>query len=171
MALVGRRAVPGDAAELSELALRSKAIWGYSAEFMARCREELTLTPDQLEENWGYIYEDLGASREKRLVGFVLLSRCSAEERVKSHAEMGDGDVFEVEALFVEPERLGEGIGRRLFTEALRACKAAADHGRLWIQSDPNAEAFYLSCGAVRVGERESSSIPGRYLPLLAVDW
>lgn len=171
MTLVGRRAVPGDAAELSALALRSKAIWGYSAEFMARCREELTLTPDQLEEDWGYTYEDAEARGAERLVGFVLLSRCSAEQEIKFQGESYSGEAFEVEALFVEPERLGEGIGRCLFTEALRACKAAADHGRLWIQSDPNAEGFYLSCGAVRVGERESSSIPGRYLPLLAVDW
>jgi len=37
----------------------------------------------------------------------------------------------------------------------------------LRIASDPHAEAFYLACGAVRVGAAASASIPGRELPLL----
>jgi hypothetical protein len=35
-----RRARPNEAAVLSELALRSKAYWGYSDEFMEQCRAE-----------------------------------------------------------------------------------------------------------------------------------
>ena len=37
------------------------------------------------------------------------------------------------------------------------------------IQGDPNAEGFYLRCGAVRIGERESASIPRRMLPLFEI--
>ena len=37
-----------EAEQLTQLALRSKASWGYSEEFMAACRDELTLTAARL---------------------------------------------------------------------------------------------------------------------------
>ena len=37
------------------------------------------------------------------------------------------------------------------------------------IQSDPNAEGFYLAAGAKNIGVRESASIPGNQLPLLEI--
>lgn len=171
MTLTGRRAVALDAPRLSALALRSKAVWGYSPEFMARCREELTLTPKQVAEDWGYVYEDHGASQSERLVGFVLVSRCSAGRLSQFQTETPDGVALELEALFVEPARIGQGIGRRLFQRALEYGARLAPRGQLWIQSDPNAEAFYVSRGAVRVGELESASVPGRKLLLLRSSW
>jgi hypothetical protein len=36
------------------------------------------------------------------------------------------------------------------------------------IQGDPNAAEFYQRCGARKIGERPSASIPGRVLPLYA---
>jgi hypothetical protein len=39
-----RSASPDEAAALTELAIRSKAYWGYADAFMRRAREELTLT-------------------------------------------------------------------------------------------------------------------------------
>jgi hypothetical protein len=44
-----RRAAPTEAELLTALALRSKAVWGYSAAFMERCRPLLTLTPAYIE--------------------------------------------------------------------------------------------------------------------------
>jgi hypothetical protein len=41
---------------------------------------------------------------------------------------------------------------------------------RIRIEGDPFAEGFYLTMGAIRVGETPSRSIPGRSLPLLSVD-
>ncbi|NIQ29145.1 MAG: GNAT family N-acetyltransferase, partial [Acidobacteria bacterium] len=38
---------------------------------------------------------------------------------------------------------------------------------RLLVQSDPNAEGFYLRLGAERIGEVPSRVQPGRLLPLL----
>ena len=37
-----------EAKEISALAMRSKAYWGYSKEFMEACREELTVTPEHI---------------------------------------------------------------------------------------------------------------------------
>ena len=37
-----------ECAALSALALRSKASWGYTADFLARCASELTLSPEDV---------------------------------------------------------------------------------------------------------------------------
>ena len=41
-----RPAAPSQAAFLSDLALRSKACWGYDPAFLSACRDELTIHPE-----------------------------------------------------------------------------------------------------------------------------
>ncbi|MCK1227644.1 hypothetical protein [Streptococcus uberis] len=36
---------------LSKIAFESKKFWGYSDEFMEKCREDLTVTPNYIENN------------------------------------------------------------------------------------------------------------------------
>ncbi|MEE8545291.1 MAG: hypothetical protein V3T29_05715 [Alphaproteobacteria bacterium] len=55
-----RPARPGEAAALTDLALRSKAHWGYDAAFMAACRAELTVTPAQAASGLVQVYEEGG---------------------------------------------------------------------------------------------------------------
>ena len=143
-----RRARAYEGSRLSEIALRAKAHWGYSVEFMEACRAELTVSADDLAAGAAFVVE-----RDNRVVGFHLLERIS-----DAAIELGH--------LFVEPEALGTGLGRALLDHA---CARASEVGCrvLVIQSDPNAEGFYRALGARRVGERESASIPGRQLPLL----
>ena len=74
-----------------------------------------------------------------------------------------------LEALFVEPAYMGHGIGRKLMNDANHAVKGRQGRS-LRIESDPNAEAFYVACGAKRVGQTASYSIEGRTLPLLRID-
>lgn len=45
-----RRARPDEAGALSELALQSKAHWGYDPRFLEACREDPTLSPEALRE-------------------------------------------------------------------------------------------------------------------------
>jgi GNAT superfamily N-acetyltransferase len=145
-----RAAVPAEADALSELALRSKAHWGYSAEFMRRCRPLLRVSRAYIERNITLVAAD-GA----RICGF-----CSLRE--------ADGDL-ELDMLFVEPERIGEGIGAQLLARALSAA-AAVGHDRLLVESDPQAEPFYVRFGAQRIGQRASAVEIGRQLPLLVFD-
>ncbi|MFJ2031853.1 GNAT family N-acetyltransferase [Streptosporangium sp. NPDC087985] len=70
--------------------------------------------------------------------------------------------------LFVEPDAIGQGVGRRLFEHAT-ATAANLGFARLTIDADPNAEPFYLAMGATQIGATPSGSIPGRMLPLLAI--
>jgi GNAT superfamily N-acetyltransferase len=76
---------------------------------------------------------------------------------------------WELDALFVEPEHIGTGIGRLLVQHAL---KIVSERGatRLIIQGDPNATEFYQALGARQIGTRESGSIPGRFLPLFEIE-
>ena len=146
-----RRADPSEAGLLSDLAFRSKAVWGYDDAFMARCRAELTLAPDFVRQNPVFVVE-----AEGRIRGFYSLERRSA-------------DIVDLGHLFLEPADRGRGLGRRLVEHA---CEQACSLGgrRLRIEGDPNAEAFYAACGAKRIGAVPSGSIPGRELPLFEIE-
>jgi N-acetylglutamate synthase-like GNAT family acetyltransferase len=138
---------------LSDLALRSKAHWGYSAKFIEQCREELSYSEQQLraEHMRFFVIESL-----QRVAGFYALKRLSANE-------------MELEAMFVEPASIGQGFGRLLIDHA-KSVASAMGAKRLVIQSDPYAEHFYVAAGGVVIGTRESASIPGRFLPTLAIE-
>lgn len=143
-----RRARHDEVEELSDLALRSKAYWGYDEAFMEACREELTLTPEYLEKNPTFVLED----DDGRVVGLYSLE-----------AMDDDGEV-ELGMLFIDPAAIGHGYGTRLFAHARREASRLG-YDTMWIQSDPDAEGFYQSVGAATVGHLESRSLPGRMLP------
>ena len=67
--MIIRSAQPDELDQLSELALRSKAVHGYSAEFLEACREELTITPARLATE-----TILVAERSARQLGFVAVA-------------------------------------------------------------------------------------------------
>jgi GNAT superfamily N-acetyltransferase len=79
----------------------------------------------------------------------------------------GDG-CGELDALFVKPGYIGQGIGK-LLVQHMSGEAAARGVRSVTIQGDPNAEEFYLSIGATPAGYRESASIRGRYLPVFVL--
>lgn len=143
-----RRARPDEAAALGELAVRSKGHWGYDANFLERCRDDLALTPEEVATSPVYVHV-----REGTIQGYYRLAPV-------------EGAVCELDALFVDPAAIGQGVGRALWEHAVRTARAEGFR-QMVIQSDPYAEGFYKAMGAVRFGERESSVTPGRFLPLL----
>lgn len=147
-----RRARAEEAALLSALAMASKAYWGYSAEFLEACRDELSVTVEQIQNPRLTICV---AETPDRPVGFYCLEQLDDAEQ-------------ELNALFVAPDHIGRGVGRHLMYHA-REAAAGMGARTILIQSDPNAEPFYLSAGAQRVGRLESRSIPGRMLPLFRI--
>ena len=143
-----RPARPGEAEALSALCLRSKAVWGYDRAFLEACREELTLSAPEIAAG-GVIVAELGGQP----AGVARLAAAAGGEA-------------EILLLFVEPGRLGHGIGRQLFS-ALEALARQGSATRLIAVADPGAEGFYLRMGMTRAGEEPSASIPGRRLPRL----
>jgi GNAT superfamily N-acetyltransferase len=130
---------------LSALALRSKAVWGYSPELMAAFHSELTLRAEHLP--LVFVDELGGAVR-----GFYALSVLDAERA-------------ELEFLFVEPGALRRGCGRALLAHAREQARELGCRA-IVIQGDPHAAGFYVAIGARAIGSRESDSVPGRVLPL-----
>ncbi|RKN41647.1 GNAT family N-acetyltransferase [Streptomyces hoynatensis] len=137
-----------EAGPLSELALRSKGHWGYDAEFLESCRAELTLTAEDIARGGTAV-----AERDGTVLGFVTV--------------VGPPPTGELAMLFVEPQAIGQGIGRALFTHAVAAAREAGFE-RLVFEADPHAEPFYRAMGSERVGLVPSGSIPGRFLPQMA---
>jgi len=144
-----RRARPDEAALLSVLALRSKAHWGYDDAFMAACRADLTLSPDEIATTAVYVLEAVG-----QVVGF--------------HQVRGDQEEAELTNLFIAPPAIGAWHGARLWHHAALLA-AAQGHRALTVQSDPHAEGFYRAMGMATVGETPSTAIPGRVLPQMRI--
>lgn len=153
MSLRIRKAFPEEAGLLSRLAMRSKAHWGYSQDFLDACRSELTVDASRVGTD---DYQCFVALDGDLVMGFYTLESVSAGS-------------CELDALFVEPDYIGDGVGSLLIQHAVRRLSERGVK-RLIIQGDPHATEFYLAAGARQVGARESESIPGRNLPLFEID-
>jgi GNAT superfamily N-acetyltransferase len=145
-----RVAVPTDAVRISEVAFRSKGYWGYDAQFMAACRDDLTTLPEECDGERVVV-----ALRREQIVGFYNIE--------------GEPPTGVLADLFVDPSAIGDGVGALLYRDAIARARRLGFQ-ELTIDSDPHAEDFYRHMGAVPVGEVPSTSIPGRSIPQLRVD-
>jgi GNAT superfamily N-acetyltransferase len=142
-----RPARPDEAEFLTELCLRSKAVWGYDEAFMRACRAELTVSAADIATSSLRVAAD-----GDTITGIV---------QVKV-----DGENAELAKLFIAPEAIRTGIGEKLFDWATSTARAGGARW-LWIEADPDAAGFYRRMGAVDDGVAPSGSIPGRFLPRL----
>ncbi len=129
------------------MALRSKSYWGYDDEFLEACRRELTLSAQEVDSLVVRLAEDPYGC----IAGFYALDTL-------------DHDEGELRLFFVDVAFIGTGVGRLLFDDLMQVA-----HTRglrfLRLDADPGAAPFYERLGAQRVGDVESSSVPGRLLP------
>jgi GNAT superfamily N-acetyltransferase len=143
-----RPAVAGELPLLDDLAFRAKAHWGYPASQMEAWRAELRLAPAWIARQWVQV-----AVQDGQIVGCFAIV----------HASQG----WRLEHLWVEPDAMGQGVGRALLGAACmlaHGCGATA----LTVDADPHAAAFYLACGGVPVGTLPApiDGEPARVLPV-----
>jgi N-acetylglutamate synthase-like GNAT family acetyltransferase len=150
MLLLLREARPDELPSLSDLCLRSKAVWGYDEAFLEACRRELTLQADELDTTKVVVGEDSNG-----VAGMVQIKVVGTQ-----------ADLLK---LFVEPTMLRKGIGCQLFDWAVAEARRRGAR-QLMVESDPEAAPFYRRMGARDVGVVASGSIPGRLLPRLACE-
>lgn len=141
-----RRPLPQECEDLTALLLRSKAHWGYDAEFMAACVDVLRITPDYLADCYVVVAVDLDDSA----LGICSICR--------------DGDTSKLDLLYVDPSAIGRGVGAILFRDAVAFSRRNGAR-IMTFGADPHAEAFYRHMGAVTVSRVASEAIPGRMLP------
>ena len=137
---------------LSELCMRSKAVWGYDAAFMEACRRELSFDVSDLASSQVAV-----AARGGSLLG-VAQVRMTAE---------GEADLAK---LFVEPAELRRGVGQALFAWAREVARGLGAV-RMTIEADPEAAPFYRRLGARDAGLAPSGSVAGRMLPKLVLEF
>ena len=137
-----------EAALLTGIAFAGKQYWRYPSDWMELWRPDLIVTSQYIADEVVQVAEIAG-----EVIGFIGLSN--------------EDDGCYLEHLWLRPERIGRGWGRALFAEAVRLARLKGV-SELRINSDPNAEAFYLKMGAVRIGQ-EIYELPGeirREVPL-----
>jgi len=128
-----RRARPEDAV-LTSIAFAAKRHWGYPERWIESWRPQLTITATYIAD-----HEVHFAIENGQPVGFYAL----VIHQIR----------LELQHLWVLPERMGQGIGRLLFTHALRRARHLG-FSELEIESDPNAGGFYERMGARQIGSR-----------------
>ena len=146
-----RYAVPNDAEVLSRIAIKAKAHWGYPENLMQVWMPTLRFDAEYFIENKSWV-----AVVDNRPVAFYTLQDKA-------------GTAW-IENLWVLPEYIGKGVGRRLFLHAL---SQAREHGykTLQLEADPNALGFYEKMGMSKIGDRRSD-VDGqpRVLPMMEID-
>jgi GNAT superfamily N-acetyltransferase len=125
-------AKPDDATALTDIAFAAKRHWGYPEKWMEGWRDALTIRPEFITSHETYV-----AILDNHMVGFHALGR--------------KDDKLELLHMWVLPEAMGRGIGRRPFFHAVQRARELGCR-ELEIESDPNAEEFYLHMGAHRIG-------------------
>jgi GNAT superfamily N-acetyltransferase len=143
-----RKVDPETADLLSQIAYAAKASWGYPAAWMEAWSAVFAFSPEYFEthESWTVVVDE-------RPVAFCTL--------------LVQEGIAWLENLWVLPEYMGRGVGKRLF---LFAVDVARQRGfkRLRLESDPYAEGFYAKLGMFKIGERRAD-MDGqpRSLPLM----
>jgi N-acetylglutamate synthase-like GNAT family acetyltransferase len=141
-----------EAAALSDLCFRSKAVWGYDAGFMALMPAALKVAPEDIVA--GNVW--IATRADGQIAGVVAL------------ALGGAPGTLDLSKLSIEPQYMRGGVGRALLEHAVAEARRRGAE-RLTILADPNAAGFYERNGAERIGEAPSDAVPGRLLPLYKV--
>jgi len=144
------RALADEAPMLRELAIHSKAHWGYPTELMDAWREQCPVSVHYLAAREVHMLKLDGA-----IAGFFSFARC-------------DGRVW-LEDFWLDPAWIGRGLGRRMWHAAIDTARESGT-ASFEIEADPNAAGFYEAMGAVRTGAINSPLDARRLLPVLRFD-
>ena len=147
-----RRADRTDAAVLTAVAHAAKRHWNYPEAWILEWREQLTVTPTYVDEHRVFVVEVDGT-----VGGFYALN--------------GNSPVIELDHMWLDPEHIGHGLGRRLVEHCIAEARAGGSRS-IEIDSDPHAEAFYAHLGARRIGKTPApmDGDAERYLPRLVLE-
>lgn len=143
-----RTADAKDCNALTRIAKRSKQFWGYPDELLKLWEKDLRITPEQLRSNPTYVILD-----NEYPAGFCSFAI--------------SGNTLEIMHMWVLPEFMGLGLGRKLLSGSLEKY-LSSDIVEIIVISDPNATGFYQKFG-FQTREWTDSLPEGRRLPVMKV--
>jgi GNAT superfamily N-acetyltransferase len=138
-----------EGARLREIAIASKASWGYELDKVTEWADRGDFSPERLGKLTVFV-----AEAGERAIGW-----CSLEPR---------GEVWWLADLWVEPEWIGKGVGSRLFRHGARHAQRAGAKRLEW-EAEPNSIRFYEKMGARHLRESEQTEW-GRALSVMGVE-
>jgi N-acetylglutamate synthase-like GNAT family acetyltransferase len=146
-----RPASVDEAPVLTRIAHDAKRHWGYPEHWIRHWESDLTISADFIRDNHVYVAEEDG-----EIQGFYALSVI--------------GDRAELEHMWVTPARIGTGVGKDLFLDAMERA-AALNVKAVEILADPNAAGFYKHMGATQIAETDATlDGQSRTLPRLTIE-
>ena len=132
---------------LSEIAFKAEAYLGYDDDYMNKFKAIYKVSEKFIRENLTVVMED-----DRKIVGFYGLINSETETSL--------------EYFFIEPDYIGRGFGRILWSYLEKDCKEHCIN-KLSIVTSPQSKNFYVKMGAVICGEVESLLRRGRKIPQL----
>ena len=134
---------------LTDITKKSKAYWGYSEEQILKWDSNLTISQEYIEKNQVFklTYEN---------IIICYYSYIIIEKNVK------------LDNLFILPEHIGKGFGKFLINDFLNRIKKEK-FKKVILDSEPNAENFYIKIGFKKIGEFETS-IKNRFMPIMEMN-
>jgi GNAT superfamily N-acetyltransferase len=134
---------------LRKIAIAAKGSWGYDLDRVRGWAAMGDFSPAGLGKKDFYI-----AAVEGRVIGWA--------------AAIGQGDVWWLDDLWIEPEWMGKGIGSRLFRHAAEGGRRAGAVRMEW-EAEPNALGFYEKMGGRYLRDSEAG-VWGRVNAVMGLD-
>jgi ribosomal protein S18 acetylase RimI-like enzyme len=142
-----QKAIPSDHEILTQITKKSKAYWGYSNEQIEDWSPFLTVTEEYIETNSVF-----NLMLDNQIIGYYSFFH-ESENSIK------------LDNLFVLPDFIGKGFGKLLMNDFVVRLQDLSVQ-KVVLNSEPNAESFYIKFGFVKIGQIETS-IKDRYLPIM----
>lgn len=136
-----------DAKVLTGITMRSKAHWGYSSKQIEKWKDDLTITAEYIDQSEFYTLVF-----KEQAIGYYSFY-------------VKEAKTIKLDNIFLEPEFIGQGYGKKLMKHFLQKVKEA-EYETILLDSEPKTQKFYESFGFKVIGQLESS-IKNRFLPIM----
>ena len=141
------KAQPEDHLILTSIMRLSKAYWSYSEEQLLKWQDELTVSKTEIINH--HVYKLV---TNDTIIGFYSFKKETS-------------GTIKLDNLFILPEYISKGLGKLLLNDCL-AKALELGYSKVLLDSDPNAENFYLHSGFTVIGQK-NTSIKNRYMPIM----
>ena len=145
-----KKAIPSDAQKLSDLTLKSKSYWKYSADQLEKWKSDLTITAEYISSS--EVYKLMEGNQLMAYYAYFSLDK----KRVK------------LDNMFIHPDYIGKGLGKLLLDDLFNRARIQG-FAKVELDADPHAEEFYKKMNFRVVGKVESS-VKNRFLPIMEKD-